>query len=425
MKFKTWLSTEEHTWEHMSSSPMPGLEEFLSEAVKQTLSSMQEQGDKVGFSFPDFQSIAGQVDRVALRQQNVSQQQSHPEFLAAHTIYEGPQDDRKKKGWIAYNALGQITDPDQLGWSGREVGQFKRTMTARIRDIASPMGFLFETEVFLHLVNNRQLHDADNNAMGVPDLHKQQTDILISKLGGNPNQILQFVKIHAKNLGDQIIARTNRILGCADIIWFYGGKDVSWKGRNNPADIVIGCSERHPGERDKTGYSIKFGSEARINVASFTPQTLGTLLGASNRSIESIKNVSTKDHKDYKAQMSEKLYQMALPLYENKPKKFVKLLNNILTGNHDTFVAARNYASPAMGSAEWSVNFQKDFVTTDRPGNPLGAKQGATVTVDHTNTYMSMTYKVPGGSFYGTYLYFIPHADKINVKVNNLTSDRR
>lgn len=431
MKFKTWVNEDNAT------NPF---EQFLAEVARQAIASMREEKGRMKISFPNYQAIANQLEQATVLQHPAIQQQHSPIALAAHTLHEGrpkkpgSEEDwekRHKKGWQAYKALGKLTDPEQLGWSGRETGQFKRTMTARIRDIAQPMGFLFEAEVFFYLTNTIRLHDSDAGAMGVNDQHQKHTNQLRSQLGQTVEQIIQFVKIHAKDMGDQIVTRTVRVLGCADMIWFQGGSERFQKTRANPADIVVGCSTSDA-ERDRVGYSLKFGSETRIGVLSLSlPSALRTLMGTDdeNKIERLLANLDyDQDWKSWTAEVSEILYDAAVRQFDNKPRKFVNLLNNVLTSGKDVSPAARNYASTEMGGAEWSGNMKKDFNTTNTPGKPLGAKKGATVDVDVTASYLRMTYKVSGGSNSGTSMFFIPNTSgggSIRVKVTNLTSSRR
>jgi hypothetical protein len=411
MEFKEWLNSND-----LASQ----VNQYLAQLNANALKSIKVRNGRLSISFaPATVSLpAPQAATPAA-----------PYALAAHTTHDGPNlqeddawDHRHDKGWTAFKALKKINDP---GWDKTQEYRFKSNLTHAVADIAQPLGFLYELEVFIYLRDKEGLFDGDKSNQ-VDALRKEYIKSIEKRLGMARDQILHMLQVHAADLGKQIIARCHRIFGCADMVWFTGGKNTSFAGRNDPADIQVGCSE-YAGENDRAGFSVKFGSETRISVAKLTPKTaIETALGRITAGQERrLSEVGTDDEKQWIAEMSEALYDIIAAKYENNPRTFVELLNHLLTGGNHTFPAARNYASTELGGAEWSGNFRKDFIVGDKPGTPLRAKSNAIVEVDYNKSYFRMTYKVEGGSFSGTTLMFVPRQGGIDVKVTNLTSSRR
>jgi len=324
---------------------------------------------------------------------------------------------RHEKGYQAYKGLSKVTNVNDLGWNKTQQYRFKSNLTHAVKHVAQDLGFLFEMEVYLYL-KRKGLHEAID--VNIEQLRNQRIDLIAPKLGTAKDQILQMVVIHAQHLGSQIVERTKRLLGCADMIWFSGGVKTTFNGRENPADIQIGCSE-YSGKHDRAGYSVKFGSETRISVAHLTINGLADIV-KNNKIVKKINSIEEDDN--WAANVSEEI-KNGLNKYENNPAEFVKLLNRLLTGGNFTFPAARNYASTELGGAEWSENFRKDFIVSDSPVNPLKARSNATVTVTAVASYAKIRYKVDGGSFDGTNVFFVPRNGEIDVKITNLTSSRR
>jgi len=418
MNFKEWLNNEQNFLTEVAK--------FLVDLKTNALRSLRVENGRLSLSF--------RPSAVALPRNNTAA--AEPQMaLAAHTTYDGDTlseataDDerahRHDKGWTAYRGLEKLTDPvSALGWDKKQQYRFKSNLTHAVADIAQPLGFLFELEVFICLRDKFHMHDGDKGRMNVDVLRQEYIKTIEGRLGQAKQQILQMLEVHAEDLAKQIVARTTRMLGCADMIWFTGGKNTSYTGRSNPADIQIGCSE-YSGEDDRVGYSVKFGSETRISIAKLTPKTaieaaMGRITHAQFNSLPMPE--SFENEKEWTAETSRVLYEIISPKYEDNPTLFVKLLNNLLSGGNNTFPAARNYASTEMGGAEWSGNFRKDFIVGD---NALRARSDAKIEMDYNKTYFRMTYLAPNGSVSGTTLFFVPRSGMIDVKVNNLTSGRR
>lgn len=420
VKFKEWLNNQ--------NSFLQEIENILKSWKIQVLNTMQTENGRILLKFPK------NIDYVSKSDSNTATV-AEPQTIAAGMTYSGndlneafDRSTRHDKGPAVLRSLNQIIDPTTgLGWSKQQQNKLRDVINYNFGKIAQPMGYLFETEVFLHLKYSHKLKDMDDGEMGV----EERKNDLISKIAPHArtslNQLLQLVEVHAMDLGDQIVKRTKRILGCADMVWFsakqVSSSSSSWTGRGNPADIIVGCSVAM-GD-DRVGYSLKFGTETRISIASLSiPSAVHLLAGKTLPSqIKIINNI--EQDKSWSARVAKIFHEMADGRFNGNPKNFVSLLNYLLSGKSFTFPAARNYASKELGGAEWSANFKKDFIVSDKPSNPLKAKPNADVTLDSNSTYLKMIYKVPDGTMYGTILFFIPRQGKIDVKINNLTSTMR
>lgn len=377
MNFKEWVSSEENVL-------MQQVANLLRSWSAQVIATLNVEDGKVNIVFPKIQLESEESD----------------ERLHRHD-----------KGWQAYKGLKTITDPSVLGWSKSQEYRFKQNMTYAVAKISKVLGLLFEAEVFMYLTS-KGLHSVEDE--NIEAFHQEQIKAIGSKLGQARDQIFQMVKLHAAHLGEQIIQKTQRLIGCADMIWFYGGFSNNVSTTKNPADIQIGCSE-YAGNNDRVGYSLKFGTETRFALADAGIKSTAEMLGATPKEIQVVVN------SDYK--MLPRLLEAIAKRQFKSPQQFVKLLNRLLTGGHFTFPAPRNYASSEVGGAEWSENYKKDFIVTDKPGAPLKARDNAVVTVTSVPTYMKMNYSVDGGSSVGTTLYFTPQGrGTITIKVTNLTS---
>lgn len=381
MTFKEWMA---------DNSSSEAVAQLLNRTKQYVISSAREVNGRVSFTFPKN------------LKENSEEERKH----------------RHDKGWGAYKGLQQVTDPTQLGWNAKQQFNFKRTMTAQIANLAQPLGFLFELEVFDYLVN-KGLYDIDKGAMD-SKTKKEEYYKQIDTYGHTSAELIkQMVAIHAADLGEQMRKKTISILGCADMIFFAGGFS-SWKAeRDTPGDIFLGCSENV----GRTGYSVKFGTETKISVARISINNIGRILGYTP-DFDLLQNSELDTEAEKKTQILKLIYDGA-KRFENNPKRFTKLLNYLITGNDSVIPAFRNYASSDIGNVGWSVNIQKDFAISRSLENPLRPRDGSTVKVDVNNTYVRMTYKVPGGSFSGTTILLEPKKEKINIKVTNLTSSRR
>ena len=262
------------------------------------------------------------------------------------------------------------------------------------------------------------------DAYGLHEHHVSEIKRLAHK--GAVSQIISFVRMHAEDLGKQILQKTKSVLKCnVDQIEFTGGFSKNLAVREDPSDIRLSCSSGKG-----LGWNIKFGSETRMQLAQVSHSVGYKMLGGTK------KNAFAKDlsdagdnYKEIKRVTIEYLDDAARKTFGEHPdgntKRFVSILNNLISGSaHETMMAPRNYVT-GLGGAELSKNIQKDFQTSTRPGPKIKARPDATVEVHATDTYVILTYKVPGGSYDGTKIIFWPRAENIGVKVTNLTSELR
>jgi len=447
MDFKDWLLTEEDT----------GIQAFLTWAGNAVLQAIQPGQGEVRFRFPNYAqyalSTASGVPQAS---------QPSPMALAASRRLYGPllgeglnQDDPHGKGGLAYTAAKHMLPK----WNDQQVLNFKVGMKAAPSKYGQQFGLLFEVEIFEYLVKKKQLSPVGENeftAFSLEDSRTTKAGILAELTKGEgpalTKQFVQFIQAHAWTVAEQILQKTMRILRhCkVDSVEFIGGGS-GWKAqhggeRANPADLILGCSSVTGKKRGSVGYSTKFTSEALVNVASMSLSSMYQMLGGEQSEEEKAKlDAVVMNFDKAKKYVVAKLDGLAAQ-YENQPEAFVKLLEHLITGGHDTFPVARLYIRSA-GGAEWSNAFKMDFETSDNQRGKLAPKPGATVEVATTNSYVKMTYKVPGGTPYGTYIMLMPtmvspsnkDADedewdmnravdkpfvKINVKVNNLGTDK-
>jgi hypothetical protein len=403
--------------EYVSESDGLGkeLNQFFGKAKAMTLSSAKVVDNRVAYKFPEYQNL-------------ISIQ--NPMSLVAHKIIDEvkiplPKDKAHDKGFRTYRGVkderGLGIDPEKdWGWKKKQVGEFEKSMQDNIKTIASPLGFLFETSIFLYFTESKNYHDADNGEMRVPSAHQGLIEKIKSVMGGVTPLVMQMVEAHAKDMAEKIEAQTTKFLGCSDMIWFAGGTDSYQSTRQSPADIYVGCSEN--AEKPSMGYSLKFGTETRINVASLTMNSVSELLGGDPKEFQYIEE--DPGSSEWNEEAVDILTDFATPM---SAAKYTRILNTLLTGNRDVMPAPRNYASTDQGAPEWSDNIRKDFVVTDDLSNPLKPKRGkgAKVTVEGTKGYMKMRYKVKGGSLHGTVITFRPMNGTVKIQVTNLTSSRR
>lgn len=415
MNFKEWLITEQ-------ASILPDVRALLQNVERSVLRSMKTGPEGVSFSFP--------LNYDQFTPETISSRASIPAgaqlSLAAHTITIEAIGHGVKygKGEMAYRALGGLTKPD---WTPEEIMKFKRGLQKGIRKFAGDLGFLFELDVFIFLHEDAGLNDIRGyvqRAYGQRDHHVSEIRRLAHK--GAINQIISFAGMHAENLGRQILQKTRSILRCnVDQIEFTGGGPKFIATREDPADIRLSCSSGKRG----LGWNIKFGSETRMQLAGLSHSVAYKMLGGTMKSsfAEDLSDAG-EDYKKIKMVTLGYLEDAARKTFGEHPgnlKKFVSILNNLISGSaHETMIAPRNYIT-GLGGAEFSKNIKKDFQTTTKPGPKLRARSDATVEINATDTYLMLTYKVPGGSFDGTKITFWPRAENVAVKVTNLTTERR
>lgn len=411
MDFRNWLQ----------------LEEILKAAKQHVLSTLRVEEGFVRFSFP-----ANYTQLVSRPVQQATAPQQQSMALAAGTIHSGEPVNEAREGGTkdvgAMKALQQVADP---GWTGPQWKTFQNIVKKKTGDIGQAMGFLFEIEVLLYLMDKKGLFDKDEDA----DVRSralfgnrrrkymsQIEQILFDK--AESKQIIYMVQSHAADLAEQIYMQSKRVLRCEpDSLRFTGGESAFVAERVDPADIVLFC------KKSRLGWNIKFTSETKIHIMTATPQSAYRLLGGDDlEKFQADLNSAMQNATEYSYYTDLRLAligameEVAKERFENNPVAFTDLLNRLISGKQKTIMAPRNWASPSMGGAQWSANIQKDFIT--RP-TKLEARPDATVAVKSNNTYVKLTYKRPGGSHSGTSIFFEPRSERVIIKVNNLTSDRR
>lgn len=443
LNFREWMDGEE------------GLDDFFRKIKQQTLQKSESEQGRISFQFPnDYQSLLSNSISEPATVQMPTAGQTEPEMmrLAAHNnpLLE-TRPDEKELG--ATKALQALSGPD---WENKQWNLFKRIIRLSASRFGAELGYLFEVEVFLYLVEKRRLIDRDDfdfgMAVGTPELFGKKRDRYLGeigkKLGSRLGQRKQeaigllhyMVQEHAKDLGEQIFRRSQQVLKCnPDQISFTGGESDWPDVRHNPADIVLYCSSAlEVGDRGKLGWNIKFTTEHKVHIASLGPLPAYKLLGGqSNKEFERelsdalIHTSQDSYFKEWRLAVLD-LLGKAAHKFENSPQRFVVLLNNLLSGvterggRYDTLPAVRNYARPIMGGADWSGYMQKDFIATSDPKAKLKARPGADVSVIVNSTYVKLIYALPNkqGSPSGTAITFEPRTQRVIVKVSNLTAGR-
>lgn len=445
MDFKGWLLTE---------GDDAVLQGFLTWIGQQMLSGIQPGQGEVVVRFPRNYSQYF----ASSRSQAPQPQQTTPMALAAHYRPLGlilgeslADEDPHGKGGLAYRATAHMLPK----WNNQQVLDFKVGLRDNIVRIGKELGLLFEIEIFQYLVKKKKLRPGGENEFttySAEDSQTSKSNILatIAKSVGPSltKQFVQFVQAHAWTVAEQIFQRTVQILNkCrVDYVEFVGGDGSDFQGRGDPADLRLGCSSAKKG-RASIGYSTKFTSESKVHVTSQRAESLYGLMSGPNPEEFSAKLdsvlINFKKAKEYLLRVFGELAEQ----YEGDPAAFTKFLEGLLTGGKDTFPAARLYIR-GTGGGNWSQAMQRDFITSDNQRGKLQPRPGASVTVNPTNTYIKIIYKVPGGTPYGTFVVLepyltMPKADdvqddddwdmdrpapkavaKINVKMNNLATDK-
>jgi hypothetical protein len=351
----------------------------------------------------------------------------------------------------AAKAFQALANPQ---WDDNQWVLFKKIIRLSAGKFGAELGYLFEVEVFLHLLKSKKLKDRDDeegvqvNSFQLFEKRKQKyiQDIgnkLGARLGKRKveaiNLLCKMVLENAQDLGEQIYEKSRQILKCnPDQISFSGGREAGWSDtRQNPADISLYCTNvLNSRRRGQLGWSIKFTTEHKVHVASLRAFPAYKLLGGkSNQKFErDLEEAMTGSgqltfFKDWRLAVIDLLKKPAQE-FQGNPKKFVSLLNDLLSGvnekgtRFDTFPAVRNYARTIKGGSEWSGNMQKDFIATSDPLAKLKARSDATVDVISNNTYVKLVYHRPEGSRSGTAITFEPRSERVIVKVTNLTSEQ-
>lgn len=409
MDFRNWLE----------------LESMLKVASQHILSTLKVERGYVRITFPaNYESFVSKSTAPTI-------QQPQAMTIAAGTIYAGDKLDEARQGGTkdvgAMKSLQQVANPK---WSDAQWKSFQQ-ITAKTGSIGRQMGLLFELEIIVYLMTNKGLQDQeeDGTIRSINLFNKKRRGYIqeIEKVvfdKAKTKQIIFMVQSHAANLAEQIYEQSSKLLKCTpDSLRFSGGGSDWALERKNPADLFIACKSK------EMGWNVKFTSETRVHVMSATPNSLYRVFGGTDEEqfnqdfAHHMQGAADYNFYDtFRAATIAVLTPLAQEKFEGNPVAFTNLFNQLLSGNNKTGMAVRNWASPSMGGAQWSVNIQKDF---DIKGTKLLPKSDANVEVTSNDTYLKLNYKRPGGSFDGTSILFQPRNDSVTVKVTNLTTDRR
>jgi hypothetical protein len=447
LNFKEWIGSEEQETD---------LDRFFNTIKQQTLSKFHMETGKVSFQFPvNYQSIMSDSGAIATIKMPQKSREARPTAMMQLAAHYDPlletRPDEKELG--AVKSLQTLADP---GWNASQWNLFKKIIRVSARTFGAELGYLFEIEVFIYLVSTRKLEDRDDFSFGAntsgsissfftkrKELLGQISSKLAYRLGQKKQEAINLlhhmVLENAKDLGDQMYRRSQQILKCnPDQASFTGGM-ADWPDvRENPADIVIYCSGIvDQQERGSLGWNIKFTTEHKVHIASLGPLPAYRLLGGrGDKKFEAELGMALDDsshatyHKDWRLAVIDLLEKPARQ-FEHNPSKFVSLLNDLISGvdeesggRYDTLPAVVNYARPTRGGANWSVNMQRDFITTSDPKAKLKARDDADVKMLSNDTYVKLIYFRPKqqGSPSGTAITFEPRSERVIVKISNLTA---
>jgi hypothetical protein len=393
----------------------------------------------VVFKFPQYESIAA----VSFQSKKF---QPEPMKLAAGVIYDRPiifEREGTDKPEGAEKALKLVADPN---WSEKKWDMFRSIVSDDLGKIARLMGLLFETEIFVYLLQNKikdldETGDVASHELFDRKRKRYQQEILNIINQPKSNMVYYVVYNNAVDLAKKMIVMTRQTIKCNPKSCRFKGGEAEWTDeRTNPADIILYCNG------NEMGWNIKLTSETKIHVASLSVLSTLRLLGKNVKSIEKKWNELTKDANEYNyisvfRDAIIELLGKAAEKFNGDPKAFVDLLNTLISGKsgkhrYKTMMAPRNWASASIGEPGWSGNIQKDFqITDDFAQGSLKPKPDSDVYVEIPpgKSYVKIRYQRPkgsGGSRSGTSILLIPYIgdnlwnSKINVKVTNLTSNR-
>lgn len=363
--------------------------------------------------------------------------------LAAGVVHTGPlMAEITEKGWKGKTATAAL-GPALAHWTTGQRGSFEKGMDAGKHSLPSlvgkEMGFLFEIEVFIHLLRSYGLKPlgAKDLAYAMGEKTRLEQEIA-RKLRNQQLAALacEFIEVHAgsgeNGMAGLIYKKSLELIrDCkVDTVEFTGGDVTAYRARlkSDTADLRVGCGTAMAGGRSDVGFSLKAVTETQIEVRSFSIGRALMLLGGSSTAAKKLQSVLQNplfDEKDKQQEILRVYEKTAARNYQNKPQKLARLLELLVTGGADTLPAYRMLVRN-IGEPGWSGAVEKDFVTGEGPGSKLGAKLGSSpaITVKATKTYISLTYMVEGGNHYGTSIKFEPMADgsKVSVYVSNLVS---
>lgn len=424
-------------WLQQSEGGMSEVASWFQELISRSMSSIRASEGFISISISSLASVAPIRPSTAVSPVGAA---SEPSMALASSVahFGAILDEVTEKGWKGKAAIGAAAGMG-LDWNKKDTTAFEKGMNAGRRSIpqlvGKEMGLLFEVEVFAFLVTTFKL-----KVVGERDLSwalNEQTrlgSIISAKIGNNLGRlVIEFIKQHATGktgMGNLIHGKAMALVRqcIVDSIEFTGGENgaASVGLKSDTADLRIGCEKYLPGMRGDVGFSLKAVTETQIEVRHLSSVKALTVLGAGRKALNNIREMMTNplyEPTEKRSALLDGMKAAAESSYTNKPQKFAKLLELLVTGGADTIPAYRSLLQ-ADSSPGWSSAIGKDFVTGEGPGRKLGAKLGSSpvIEVKANGTYVKIVYMVGGGNHYGTSVQFEPDAEgtQVSVVVSNL-----
>ena len=408
------------------------LEDFFVRVKRRVLATMVVQPTRVTFTFPlNYREMWVTAPAAPTIEKPAAEEpmERMPMGLAAGQYPEPTVEQRgfqQKKGLGAEKALRSLADPEWMDW-----GKYRKVMGKGLGKISSIIGFLFEIDVFLYFVKSKGLNTPSFVTQFETEKKEYIEQMSLKVPDDESKQMILFsIKTHAQDLAEKMLQKTASVLNCnVDNVMFTGGPTLAEKQRRDPADLALVCSE----EEKRLGWSLKLTGETRVFVANLSPKSTYKLLGGGReKSFETAMKAGMDRWKKYGRQGYDFFLEEIMPYFNqaaekkfenpaSAPRIFANMLTKLLTGDKETRLAIRHYATGAKGGgADWSGAIKRDFYTNGR----LKAKPNAVIIVEPSKTQLKITYKLKGGSQHGTKIFFSPKGEDITIKVTNLTSDR-
>lgn len=305
-------------------------------------------------------------------------------------------------------------DQDQQ-WSAKDTAAFGKNMNANLRHIAGHLGFVFEMEVVVHLVNQGlSLEGIEMNEF--MDRHEEYLGRVKQHLNKfTYEQFIGYVRRHAAELGNAMIQRTQGSLKCSPKSVYY---DPHVQGDE---DLVLSC------RKGRAGWSLKYASEPLINIRTLSIENALTVLGASHIYPDLKQKIEADPESEWGLTLDTVWKFLGENRWTDDPNNFTKLLTFLLRGNDRTFVAAKNYTMDKATVGTASEAMLRDFnVRRTSNGVLFSPKPGAVVQAIKTSDYIKFQYKLVGGA--NTYIMFRMRTEgrtgstRVMFYMNNLTS---
>ena len=318
----------------------------------------------------------------------------------------------KGVGWKGKAAIDNLSP--QINWNQSQKNTFKNAMNAGTKSlpalIGKEMGLLFEVDIFLYLVNKFKLKPiGEKNVDFVSNERARLINEINLKVKNLTDMVVEFMGVHAQEMGELIYQKTvSLVTECkVNSIEFTGG---ALNGKNllksDTADLRIGCSKYLEGMRNNIGYSLKATTEPEMEIRHFSPMKAISILGAGPKTKKHIKDIfdvpeTVMHYTEKREELIKILEKLAIKNFTNRPVRFTRLLELLVTGGADTLPAYKNIVRNS-GEPGWAGAMQKNFNTNEEPPRMLNPRTGGTVEVFSNKTYIVMKYMAPGGNHYGT-----------------------